>query len=483
MPAPMNFVLFNPDELRAESLACYGHPLVKTPHFDRLAAQGTLWDQCHVQHTVCSPSRCSLMTGWYPHVAGHRTLWHLLRPQHPSLFRYLREAGYQVQWFGKNDLYAAESFPACVDHCDYRPGGAHGPNPYTLDAPEYYSFLMEPFPGAPAATSDAQNLLAGLDFLRRWRPGDRPFVLYLPLVFPHPAYSAPPPFHDLYRADDVPSLRPAGLPGKPDYHALIRQYRRLGELPEATFRRIQAVYLGMCSYTDWLLGQLLDTLDQTGLTASTALFAYSDHGDWAGDYGLVEKWPSGLDDCLTRVPLLARVPGGQAGHRVAGPVELFDIMATTLELAGVAARHPHFARSLVGQLQGAPGDLERAVFAEGGYDPHEPHCFEGKPTTGDIGADPRGIYYPKGKQQQDYPDSVCRAVMLRTLTHKLVRRTRGVNELYDLRRDPRELSNLYLEPAAAGVRAQLEARLLEWQLHTADVVPHEPDPRGLPPKA
>ena len=73
--------------------------------------------------------------------------------------------------------------------------------------------------------------------------------------------------------------------------------------------------------------------------------------------------------------------------------------------------------------------------------------------------------------------------MLRTLTHKLVRRTRGVNELYDLRRDPRELSNLYLEPAAAGVRAQLEARLLEWQLHTADVVPHEPDPRGLPPKA
>ena len=76
----MNFIFFIPDELRAESVGCYGHPLAPTPNMDTLAAQGTRFDQCHVQHTVCTPSRCSFMTGWYPHVRGHRTLWHLLRP-------------------------------------------------------------------------------------------------------------------------------------------------------------------------------------------------------------------------------------------------------------------------------------------------------------------------------------------------------------------------------------------------------------------
>ncbi|MCB0187379.1 MAG: sulfatase-like hydrolase/transferase, partial [Caldilineaceae bacterium] len=75
----MNFIIFQPDELRAESVGCYGHPLAPTPNIDALAAQGTRFDQCHVQHSVCTPSRCSMMTGWYPHVRGHRTLWHLLR--------------------------------------------------------------------------------------------------------------------------------------------------------------------------------------------------------------------------------------------------------------------------------------------------------------------------------------------------------------------------------------------------------------------
>ncbi|MCD6519712.1 MAG: sulfatase-like hydrolase/transferase, partial [Anaerolineae bacterium] len=129
----MNFIFFFPDEMRAESVSCYGHPLVKMPNYDRLAAEGVRFDQCHVQHPVCSPSRCSLMTGWYPHVAGHRTLWHLLRPHEPSLFRYLKEAGYHIEWHGKNDLYAINYFPLAVDHWDASEGSHMGPNPYSLD--------------------------------------------------------------------------------------------------------------------------------------------------------------------------------------------------------------------------------------------------------------------------------------------------------------------------------------------------------------
>ena len=122
----MNIIYINPDELRADVLGCYGHPLVETPNIDRLADEGTRFDQCHVQHTVCTPSRCSFMTGWYPHVSGHRTLWNPLGGHEPNTMRYLREAGYQVHWFGKNDCLAPEAFSSSVDrvHASTGPSGS-----------------------------------------------------------------------------------------------------------------------------------------------------------------------------------------------------------------------------------------------------------------------------------------------------------------------------------------------------------------------
>jgi arylsulfatase A-like enzyme len=74
-----NFIIINPDEWRADYAGCYGHPVVQTPNLDRLAAEGTRFENAFVQHTVCSPSRCSFMTGWYPHVRGHRSLWQIGR--------------------------------------------------------------------------------------------------------------------------------------------------------------------------------------------------------------------------------------------------------------------------------------------------------------------------------------------------------------------------------------------------------------------
>jgi len=478
----VNFVLFCPDEMRAESVSCYGHPLVKMPNYDRLAEEGVRFDQCYVQHPVCSPSRCSLMTGWYPHVSGHRTLWHLLRPHEPSLFRYLREAGYHIEWHGKNDLYAPDYFRIAVDRFDTRPGGHAGANPYGQDEAPYYSFHHEPFPGGLEDTNDMRNVRSGIDFLRSRSGRDGPFLLYLPLSMPHPPYSAPQPYHDMYDPGDLPPLRPAGLEGKPDFHQLIRQYRNLDKLPDGLLEKIQAIYLGMNSYVDWMLGQLLDALDETGLADETAVFVFSDHGDWAGDYGLVEKWPSALDDTMVRVPLIVRAPGNSSGHVVREQVELFDIMATIMELAGVEAEHTHFARSLVRQLHGERGDPDRAVFAEGGYDVHEPHCFEGRWAEYDIPRTPRHIYWPKGLQQQEHPESVCRAVMIRTLDYKLIYRPAGLHELYDLRNDPRELRNVHSDPRYAGVRSELESRLLEWYVHTSDVVPRDENPRGLPPR-
>lgn len=496
----MNFVFFFPDELRAESVGCLGpagspegNPLARTPNIDRLASEGTRFERCFVQHTVCTPSRCSLTTGWYPHVRGHRTLWHMLRPDEPNLLRYLKQAGYDVYWGGKNDLLAPECFDESVT--DFRlgdrsrrarPSGQHGTPPYPRDDPRYHSFLYKPIAEGLESLSDFRNVDGAIELLRE-RPcgaagGDRPFAIYLPLSFPHCPYHAPEPYHSLISPQQVPPLRPAGLPGKPDFYALIRQTRRLDQLDEDFFRQLHAVYLGMIGVTDALLGMLLDALEETGHAADTAVFFFADHGDWAGDYGLVEKWPSALDDVLTRVPLIVRAPGNgfARGHAVEEPVELFDVMATSLDLAGIEARHTHFARSLVPQLRGAPGDATRTAFAEGGYDPHEAHAFEGRAQSDALFRDASHIYYPKGRLQQDVPESVCRAVMVRTITHKLVRRPLGVSELYDLDADPRELRNVYDHPEYATVQRDLEHRLLDWYVHTSDVVPPDENPRGLP---
>jgi arylsulfatase A-like enzyme len=473
----MNFIFFMPDELRAESVGCYGHPLVRTPNLAALAQQGTRFDQCHVQNTVCTPSRCSLMTGWYPHVRGHRTLWHMLRPDEPNLLRYLKQSGYEVMWYGKNDLLAPASFADSVTSVQSL--GTHSSFTALLPAedPRFYTFLGQPTSGALDEESDYANVQAAAQYLRR-QPS-QPFAIYLPLLFPHPPYSAPEPWHSRIDPHSLPALRPADLPDRPAHFAQIRASRGLNQLGDAELRQVNAVYLGMTEYCDYLLGLLLDALAESGLAEETAVFFFSDHGDYAGDYGLVEKWPSGMEDVLTRVPLVARIPGGAAGHVVASPVELFDVMATTLALAGIEAQHTHFARSLVEQLHGAAGDAQRVVYAEGGYARHEAHCFEGRAGRDAFALNPRNIYYPKGKLQQDDPDSVGRAIMARSARHKLVYRPTGVSELYDLEQDPRELVNRYADASSAPVRQRMESELLRWLAQTSDVTPYAIDTRGL----
>lgn len=128
----MNFIFFQPDEMRAESLGCYGHPVSKTPNFDAFAARATRFDQAHVSYTVCTQSRASFMTAWPTHVRGHRSLWSLLHPDEPNLLKYLKEAGYTVKWWGKNGVLCALAQPSLTQARPYeaasvparRPAGA-----------------------------------------------------------------------------------------------------------------------------------------------------------------------------------------------------------------------------------------------------------------------------------------------------------------------------------------------------------------------
>ena len=469
-----NLIFYMADELRAESIGCYGHPLVKTPNIDHLAEQGTRFAQCHVQNPVCAPSRCSLMTGWPVHVRGHRSLYYALHPDEPNLLRYLKESGYDVFWFGKNDLLSTDSFSSSVNSA--KPGPAAGMftrNPYAQSDPRYYSFLWEAG-GDRRSTGDYANIQSAAEILSR--QSDKPFCLFLPLLYPHPPYSAPADFHNMYKPEDLPPLRPTNTPRQPRFQNALRKRMRLDQVDEAHLQKIQAVYLGQVSYTDWLLGELLEAVERTNHTKDSAVFFFSDHGDFAGDYGLVEKWPNAMPDVLTRVPLIARVPGFFGGHVSNEIVELYDVMATSLELAGIPAKHTHFARSLTPQLQGKPGDPKRAAFCEGGYNVNEPQCFEPIAQFNNA-ANP---YYPKVALQNEQPDTITRSTMIRTLSHKLIYRPDDQSELYDLADDPRELNNVYGSAAYQAIQTELLHQMLDYYVRTSDVAPRQRDSRGFP---
>lgn len=472
-----------PDELRADALACYGNPLTRTPNFDRLAADGTRFENSHVQFPVCGASRCSLLTGWPTSVRGHRSLFYFLRPNEPNMFRALRGAGYDVFWFGKNDALAAESFCQSVTRWNYSDGhpvGATGgggtAGRSSTPKADYARTFISGARHDRRTTGEFNYLQAAIRILEQ-KETDRPFCIFLPLSAPHPPYGAPEGFHDMYKASDIPELLPQHLPRKPNYVEAIRKAYGIDTLPASTFRKVRALYYGAVSFSDWLLGELLEALERTNHSRDTALFLLSDHGDYAGDYGLVEKWPSGLEDVLTHVPLIARVPGGRKGHTSTEMVELFDVMATCLELAGTRATHTHFARSLMPQIRGERGDPSRAVFAEGGYNTYEPQCFE------DSNHDPSSLYYPKGYLQTNHPETITRAAMVRTAEYKLISRPQGQSELYFYIDDPGETHNRFGEASASAVQTEMQQRLLHWYVNTTGIAPCDKDQRGLPPFA
>ncbi len=473
----MNFIFFFPDELRADALGCYGNSITRTPHFDAFAKESVLFEQCHVQNPVCSPSRCSLVTGRYVHNDGHRTLWNLIKTHEENLFSYLKNAGYDIHIYGKNDVLSQDSVELYTDEFISHKELAKKTSALSdFGTDGYYNFLHKPMDDSEESLiGDYRNVEAGIQFIKNRNNTDNPFLLFLPLSFPHCPYTAPYTYYNMYMNQlDNFTLKEIGQ-NKASFQDLLRTYRKL-DTQQA--KKIRAVYSSMVSYTDMLFGRLLEAIKNSSLENDTTIIVAADHGDYAGDYGLVEKWPSGFEDALTHVPLLIKAPQRQEGHRVSEQVELFDIMPTILELASIETKHTHFAKSLVDQLNGKEGNKERIVYCEGGYNQNEAHCSEGtdKPSV-EWMKDPKNIYYPKYLQQKEHPISVCRGVMARTLTHKLVRRSDGKHEFYDLVKDPDELYNVYDKEIYEAEQKTLEKALLDWYLNTSDTVPLAEDKR------
>ena len=231
-----NIVVFNPDQWRGDVMHHMGNPAAVTPNLDALAAtEGVSFRNAFAQATVCTPSRCSFMTGWYPHTRGHRTMHYMLRERdnEPNLLRLLKDNGYFVWWGGKNDLVAGQEGYEEHAHASFRPSpadferwgyerqpGSHGGDLSWRGAPDDDTLSRARAPARQAAGGQDRRArdprpAHGTDRLHGHglrAGGDRPGVLAL-RTFPDAAVRGPrghPPRRRLLRRR-TPRQRGAGF--------------------------------------------------------------------------------------------------------------------------------------------------------------------------------------------------------------------------------------------------------------------------------
>ncbi len=513
MTAHPNIVIIIADDLRADALE---NPLVRTPHLSALAADGVIFAQNYAANPVCAPSRMANFTGLYPQVNGHRSLYQLLRPHEENLFKLLKENGYQTVMAGKNDLMTAPSLRASFSRRLAGPqsaafrilrqrlrrlpfarkwkilrlafrlfvverksfNGLFGDErlkefadvllmartPYPCGHRLHHSFYFgKAEADSPAARTESLIFDSAVKWLKD--APSQPFCLYIAASLPHTPYQAEEPYFSMVDRAIVPDPIPAQLDDKPHFmRELYVRYEMEGVTPD-DWHEIRAVYYGMVTKLDEQVGRVMDALKAQGLYDDALILFLSDHGDYLCDYGLPEKWPTGFQDALLRTPLIVKYPENiHAGRRVDGFTQSLDLFPTVLEQAGVQTPYTHFGQSLTSLMEGAA--QRDAVYAAGGYDPREPQAFEAGIQSAD---DPlMGHYFEKLKLQQDDPTTAARAAMVRTREWKLVIRSAGKEELYDLKNDPQELYNRVDDPALLEVRRELQERLLHWYLRTSD---------------
>lgn len=464
-----NFVIFIPDQLRADALGAFGNPHVRTPHLDALAARGTRFTNAFVQHPVCVSSRASFLTGWYPHTSGHRSQNHLLRAHEPNLLRILKDAGYHVTWAGRRgDTFAPGvtelsvheyGFTESPPTSPYRPELATWPGGDLWARLFYFGRISgDNLDQDEAAIRTAEQRLAAIP--------DTPWVLFVPIIAPHCPFRAPEPWFSMYDRDTMPDPIPPGET-EPRYVPALRDLHDLQRVTPQMWREVIATYYGMVSRMDDHLGRVLSAVERTGQADHTVTLFFADHGEYLGDFGLIEKWPSALHPCITQDPLVIAGGGLPEGQVHDGMVELIDVLPTVLELAGIPAPHRHFGRSLLPVLRDPAGEHREYAFTEGGFAIEDEPLLENSPFPYDL----------KTVLQHQRPDLVGKATAIRDKEWTYIWRLYDPPELYHRATDPNEQHNLAGRPEHSIVEHRLNQSLLRWLIATSDVIPADSDPR------
>lgn len=251
------------------------------------------------------------------------------------------------------------------------------------------------------------------------------------------------------------------------------QYRTDRATPEI-WAEIKATYFGMISRLDDQFGRVVDKIDQLGLWESSITLFFTDHGEYLGDHGLIEKWPSGLSDSLSHEPLIIG-GAGLARNRVDDEMtEMVDLLPTLFQLCGVDETFAHCGSSFLPRLTTTTTNngpetppAKQYAFTEGGFLLSEEPLLEQSPYPYDI----------KASLQHSDTALVGKAVACRSKDHTYIYRLYEPPELYDRRADAAEQHNLADVPALAAVRSKMEGVILRWMIESSDFLPWSSDER------
>lgn len=489
-----NIVIFNPDEMRADTLAHLGNPAASTPFLDTFAkTEAVSFRRAFCQNPVCVPSRCSFFTGLYPHVHGHRTMQYLLHEGDSTLFSELKEAGYHVWMNDRNDLLAGQVPGLMASHADEvfsAPLEPKAPGPENANfrgekgGKNYYSH----YEGRLALDQNglhynADDAAVDGAIERILNPvNDKPLCIFLGLMFPHTPYAVEEPYYSMIDREKLPRRAQIGQK-KPAMHAKLRDLMNMEAYTEEDWDELRACYLGMCRKVDDQFNRLCKALKDAGIYDNTAIFFFSDHGDFAGDYGIPEKAQNTFEDCLTNVPLLIKPPKSEAVDPgiTDSFAELVDFYATAMDYAGLESSQDHFGLSLRSIVANRELEQRSFVFCEGGRLPHETHCDEFHAAAGPAGQVPeRSQYWPRMTAQTD-DLAHAKGTMIRDKRYKYIHRSSGEHEFYDLLQDPQEENNKYNESVYLPEIVRLRFAMLDWYQGTCDIVPRQYDSR-IPPE-
>ncbi|GAG86140.1 unnamed protein product, partial [marine sediment metagenome] len=331
-------------------------------------------------------------TGQYVHSNNHRSLYQLLQPHEENLFKFLKDKGYEVIWIGRNDLFRKDSIKGSISKRFRIKTKSYKTNPYPLNHSMRKSFYFGERTEEESKDIDYYITQEAINYLNS-NPG-KPFCLLIAMNFPHPPYTVEAPFFSMYDRENVPAPIPSKLEDKPEFMRLIQERYGLTNFTKEDFKEIIATYYGMVSRVDHQFGLIIKQLKEIGAYNNSAIAFFADHGDFLGDYGLTEKWPTAFQDCLINIPLILKIPGIERKNVIYDQlVQSIDIFPTILDIAQINTQYTHFGKNLIPLLQGHVTKVRNAVFAEGGYNPREPQCFEPVISSPElIGI---GIYYDK----------------------------------------------------------------------------------------
>lgn len=424
-----NLLILMSDEHQARAMGCAGHPLVQTPHLDRLAAQGTRFTAAYTPSPICVPARAAFAAGQHVH---ETRLWDNAMPYTgtpPGWGHSLQAASVRVESIGKLHYRAPED-PVGFDaeHIPMMVEGGVGmvwasiraeAERWAPDARMLGSYIG---PGESKYTEYDRAIVARtVEWLAERADDSGPWCLFVGLVAPHFPLVCPPEFYALYPHDRLPPPKLHPDDGHPRHPWVDKQNAYMNS--EAAFldayerNAALAAYFGLCSWLDHSVGLILSGLESAGLNDRTDVVYTSDHGDNAGARGLWGK--SNLYEESAAVPLIVRGMGLAAGVRHE-PVSLLDVSASICA---------HFGKVLP---------------AASGLPLSDPA----------VAATDRPIL-----SQYHAAGAVTGAYMLRRGRWKLIHYVGFAPELFDLATDPEETRNLAADPAHARVLTDLDAAL------------------------